>query len=96
MDRLRKALFIYTLRSKHNSKFKATCRKIDYFESKNCSWLDSEFKIPDQINVVDNEKSTVIPGPGRPPVPFDEKSKRSKRKEIAAISSSVQHDPQKC
>lgn len=62
MDRLRKALF--TLRSKRNSKFEAAHRKIDYFESKNSSWLDSEFKIPDQINVIDSEKSTVTPGPG--------------------------------
>lgn len=93
MDRLRKALF--SLRSKRNSKFEAACRKRNYFESRNSSWLDSEFKIPDQINVVANEKSTATPGPGRSPVPFDEKSKRSKRREVAVISASVQHDPQK-
>lgn len=93
MDRLRKALF--SLRSKRNSKFEVACRKRDYFESRNSSWLDSEFKIPDQINVVANEKSTATPGSGRPPVPFDEKSKRSKRREVAVISASVQHDPQK-
>ena len=92
MDRLRKALF--TLRSKRNSKYNAACRKVDYFESKNSSWLDSEFKVPDLVNV-DNEKSTTTPGLGRPPVSFDEKSKRSKRREAAMISASVQHNPQK-
>lgn len=51
-------------------------------------------KIPEQINVVDSEKSAT-PGPGRPPVPFNEKSNRSKRREVAVISTSVQYDPQK-
>lgn len=68
-DRLRKTLFTL-LRSKHNNKFEAACRKINYFDSKNSSY-DSEFKIPGEINVDNSEKFTVTSTVGNP---FDKKS----------------------
>lgn len=84
MSRLRKALF--TLRTKYNSKFKAACSKRDYFKSRNSSWLDSEFKIPDEINVSSKQSSTAA-APGRPSIPFDKKCERAKRREVALISA---------
>lgn len=87
LDRLKLALS--TLKTKRNIRFNAACRKTDRFLSKNKDWLDSEFVVPDFI-----PKKIKI-STGRRPLDYTDKSNRSKRREISAISSSNAHDPQR-
>lgn len=87
LDRLKLALS--TLKAKRNIRFNAASRKTDRFLSKNKDWLDSEFVIPDFI------PKKIQTSTGRRSLDYTEKSDRSKRREISAISSNNSHDPQR-
>lgn len=82
------------LRTRRNQKFEKASRKKDRFEKNNEMWLNSEFIVPDIITAGSNEKiSSSLTGPGRHCLSFEEKSDRSKRREIANISASLDNDP---
>jgi len=63
------------------------------YESKHKEWLDSIFSIPNiSIKNVASDSAPVV---GRPSISFHEKSDRSKRLEVAAISKKYNNDPLK-
>lgn len=87
---------ISALRSRRNSKFQAAKRMQSKFEKCNAEWLDSEFKI-DSCKIIAEKNaqlvSSVVLGPGRSPLNFQDKSDRSKRRDASAISAELKHDP---
>jgi len=86
---------ISTLKSKRNAKFEAANRMKDRFELQNANWLNSSFIIPTLITTSNPTLiNTSNPLPGRPSLPFEKKSDRSKRRAVAAINSNQKHDPQ--
>ena len=95
VQRLRAALS--TLRTKRNKKFQEARRIKEKFEKRNSSWLDSEFVIPNiTINDENQQPSTSSSSRvGRLSLSFENKSDRSKRREAANISKSLNHNPQR-
>lgn len=89
---------VQNLKSKFTEKWKASNRTQIRFQEKNSVWLESEFEIPNfprlnNLEIFDEKFS--MSKTGRPNLPFDNKSKRSKRRDIAAISNQNKNDPQK-
>ncbi|XP_026828955.1 uncharacterized protein LOC109611090 [Ooceraea biroi] len=62
------------------------------FEQQNSEWLNSEFHIP-IINTDINVKAPSETRIGCPSVEFNQKSKRSQRREVAEISAQCKHNP---
>ncbi|CAL1688643.1 unnamed protein product [Lasius platythorax] len=62
------------------------------FEQQNSEWLNSEFHIP-IIHIDINVKAPSEIRIGRLSVGFNQKCKRSQRREVAEISAQCKHDP---
>lgn len=93
LQRLKAALS--TLRTKRNKKLEEVHRIKKKFEQKNSGWLDSEFIVPNIKIINHNQEYPSYSTPGRPSLPFEKKSDRSKRRQAAKISASLDHNPQK-
>lgn len=91
LQRFKKSLA--TLKCKNLNKFENAKRMKDRYEAANSDWLNSDFCISISEIDVNNPKSPLKLG--RPVIEFSEKSVRSQRREVAEISSKLQHDPQR-
>ena len=70
-------------------------KNVSWHGERNDEWLDSEFVMHFDSSSENINEEQSFSKPGRPRIAFEEKSKRSVRREVAGISADLNHDPKK-
>jgi len=89
LKRLKQSL--YALKNKSKELRKSKNRHLE----RNKEWLDSDFLINFDNAYKNSSGQQKLQKSGRPAICFENKSERSVRRELAAISTNLEHDPKR-